>query len=374
VDRIVPDAPSRPVEVGNLSGRRKVVDPARVAGGLRARSRGERVDWAARALALPGAVRGAPPSPFKPQLATLRGDAPTGDDWLHEIKWDGYRLLAELHDGVVRLRTRNGLDWTDRFPALARAIVLLPVADAVLDGELVALDARGRSDFARLQRAIKLRDTDELRLLAFDLPALAGVDLRASPLLARKALLQDLLASRPSASVHLSRHIVGNGPRVFATSKKQGAEGIVSKRLDARYEQARSTSWVKVKHEDSDEFVIVGYTAPRGARSHFGALLMARKDGGRLRYAGRVGTGYDAATLRGLLARMAALRQDAPVVEIPPHATIRARDVHWVRPKLVAEVAFRGWGKEGLLRQAAFKRLREDKSVAELDAGAVPAG
>jgi bifunctional non-homologous end joining protein LigD len=372
MDRPAADTPlPRAVEVGNLAGRRKVVDPARVSGGLRTRTRGDAVDWRARALALPGARRGELPSPFRPQLATLRPAPPAGEDWLHEIKWDGFRLLAERRDGMVRLRTRNGLDWTDRFPTLARACALLP-ADAVIDGELVALDARGRSDFPRLQRAIKARDTDALRLLAFDLPGLAGVDLRGCALVDRKALLQELLASKPSQALHLSRHIVGNGPRVFAMSKKQGAEGIVSKRLDARYEQSRSASWIKVKHEDSDEFVIVGYTAPRGARSHFGALLMARNDRGRLRYAGRVGTGYDAATLRELLARMAPLRQEAPVVEIPAHATIRPRNVHWVRPRLVAEVAFRGWGTEGLLRQAAFKRLREDKSAADLssDSGA----
>jgi bifunctional non-homologous end joining protein LigD len=373
MDRPGADEPiARVVEVGNLSGRRKVVDPSRVSGGLRARGRGGQVDWRARALALPGAVVGDLSTPFRPQLATLRATPPTGDDWLHEIKWDGYRLVAELRGGVVRLRTRNGLDWTDRFPALARALALLGV-DAVIDGELVALDARGRSDFPRLQRAIKARETDALRLLAFDLPGLAGVDLRDCALLARKGLLHALLSSKPTQALHVSRHIVGNGPRVFATSKKQGAEGIVSKRLDARYEQSRSASWVKVKHEDSDEFVIVGYTAPRGARSHFGSLLMARNDRGTLRYAGRVGTGYDAATLRELLGRMVPLRQDAPVVEIPLHATIRPRNVHWVRPRLVAEVAFRGWGAEGLLRQAAFKRLREDKSVADLSSSAAPA-
>jgi bifunctional non-homologous end joining protein LigD len=357
---------ARDMEVGDLVGRRRIVDPARVGGELRPPRRGARNDWAARASRLPGALAGSLPSPFRPQLASPRPTAPAGEDWLHEIKWDGYRLIAELHDGVVRLHTRNGLDWTTRFPALARAIAALPVREAVLDGELVALDARGRSDFSALQHAIKQRETDALRYLVFDLPGLAGVDLRASPLVERKKLLQSLLSGSTPRELHFSRHIVGNGPRVFATSKRQGVEGIVSKRLDAPYEQVRSASWAKVKNEDSDEFLIVGYTAPRGARSHFGSLLMAREEGGRLRYAGRVGTGYDDATLRRLLARMAPLRQDAPVLDIPAHATVRVSDVHWVRPRLVAEVAFRGWGKEGLLRQAAFKRLREDKTPADL--------
>jgi bifunctional non-homologous end joining protein LigD len=356
----------RDVEVGDLVGRKRVVNPARVGGGLRTRTRGDRIDWRARAATLARAKPGVRTGPLAPQLASLRSEAPVGEDWLHEIKWDGYRLLAEKRDGMVRLRTRNGLDWTDRFPALSRAIAALPVESLWLDGELVALDARGRSDFARLQRALKARATDDLRYLVFDLPALEGVDLRACALLERKALLQALLASRPTANLAFSKHIVGNGPRVFAASKRQGVEGIVSKRVAAPYESGRTTSWAKVKHEDSDEFLIVGYTAPKGSRSAFGALLMARNDRGRLRYAGRVGTGYDGATLRSLLARLAPLRQDAAVVEIPPHATIRARDVHWVRPTLVAEVAFRGWGKEGLLRQAAFKRLRDDKSPADL--------
>ena len=246
------DAPGyglpRDVDVGNLAGRRRVVDPARVGGGLRTRTRGDRIDWRGRALAINGAKPGMPRAPLAPQLATPRSEAPVGEGWLHEIKWDGYRLLAEKRDGMVRLRTRNGLDWTDRFPALARAIAALPAESLWLDGELVALDARGRSDCSRLQRALKARATDDLRYLVFDLPALAGVDLRACALVQRKALLQALLASLPTASLAFSKHIVGNGPRVFEASKRQGVEGIVAKRVDAPYESGRGTSWVKVKH------------------------------------------------------------------------------------------------------------------------------
>ncbi len=299
---------------------------------------------------------------MSPQLATSREAAPRGDGWLHEIKWDGYRLMAFLESGKATLRTRNGLDWTGKFPALAKAIEALPVGSAILDGELVALDAEGRSDFSALQRSIKARSTDALRYLVFDLPMLEGSDISASPLLQRKELLQSLLQSHPTPELAYSQHIVGHGEKVFAASKRQGVEGIISKQVDAPYVQARSGTWVKVKHEETDEFVVLGFTRPKGSRSHFGSLLMGRLEKGQLRYVGRVGTGYDDETLRDISRKLARLAQDQANLAIPAHATINARDVHWVKPVLVAEVAFRGWGKEGLLRQAAFKRLREDKS------------
>jgi bifunctional non-homologous end joining protein LigD len=318
--------------------------------------------WRHRALALPGARDKAVSSALAPQLCSVRGNAPTSDEWLHEIKWDGYRLLAELEAGRATLRTRNGLDWTGKFPEIARAIESLPVASLRLDGELVALDEQGRSDFSRLQHALKAGQTGVLRYIVFDLPAIAGIDLRQSPLLERKQLLEALLAAKPVPELAYSRHIVGHGERVFAASKAQGVEGIVSKRLDATYEHARSPSWVKVKHENTDEFVIVGYTRPKGSRTDFGSLLMATAENGGLRYVGRVGTGYDDKTLRETLKRLSPLVQEQASVVLPAHAKVAAREVHWVAPRLVAEVAFRGWGKEGLLRQAAFKRLRDDKT------------
>jgi bifunctional non-homologous end joining protein LigD len=328
-------------------------------------------DWRARAAALDGARPASGKVAFTPQLCSSRPTAPKGEVWLHELNWDGYRLLAELDAGKVTLRTRNGLDWTAKFAGIAEAIARLPVDHATLDGELVALDDQGRSDFSALQRALKARDSSALRFLVFDLPRLAGIDLSASRLLDRKQLLEALLAAAPSAELAYSRHIVGHGDKVFAASKGQGVEGIISKQVDAPYVQARTATWVKVKHEDTDDFVVVGYTAPKGSRSGFGSLLMARRDQGVLVYAGRVGTGYDEDTLRSLLKRMSTLRQKQATVAIPAHATIAARDVHWLKPVLVAEVAFRGWGKEGLLRQAAFKRLREDKDVGELGGEAV---
>lgn len=322
--------------------------------------------WRKRAAAIEGAQARAFPTPFSPQLCSSRPAAPRGDHWLHEIKWDGYRLLAELVAGKVTLRSRNGLDWTGKFPEIAAAIAALPINNACIDGELVALDSEGRSDFAQLQRALKAGDSAVLRYLAFDLPCVAGIDLSQAPLLARKELLEPLLASCPSAVLAYSRHIVGHGEKVFEASKGQGVEGIVSKRIDARYVQSRSDSWVKIKHVDTDEFVVVGYTAPKGSRTNFGALLVARRNGRALQYAGRVGTGFDDVSLREVFGRLAKIPARNPVVPLPPHATISAKDVHWVAPTLVAELEFRGLGKEGLLRQAAFKRLRDDKSPAGL--------
>jgi len=325
-----------------------------------------RKPWHKRALAIHGAQPGVLPAPLAPQLCSSHKSAPRGDDWLHEIKWDGYRLLVELHAGKATLRTRNGLDWTGKFPEIAQAIRALPVANAWLDGELVALDDQGRSDFSRLQQALKTRATDELRFLIFDMPGVDGVDLSQAPLIERKALLEELLTAQSSPLLAYSRHIIGHGEKVFAASKGQGVEGIISKQIHAPYVQVRSATWVKVKNEDSDEFVVVGYTQPKGSRTAFGSLLMAKPEHGVLRYAGRVGTGFDDAALRDIFKRLSALAQKEANVVIPAHATVSARDVHWVKPQLVAEVAFRGWGKEGLLRQAAFKKLREDKSLADL--------
>ncbi|NIJ82150.1 DNA ligase D [Xanthomonas cannabis] len=321
--------------------------------------------WRRRALALDGARDGACPTGLRAQLTLLRDQAPDGEAWLHEIKWDGYRLLADLVDGSAQLRSRNDQAWTERFPEVVTALQALPVRDARLDGELVVLDAHGRSDFSALQRAIDGSARQPLRYLAFDLLGVAGVDLRDTPLLQRKQLLRALLGEKPGTLAY-SEHVIGRGPEVFAASAGKGWEGIVSKRADAVYRGGRSADWVKTKHEDSDDFVVVGYTDPKGARSGFGALLLAQPDGDTLRYVGRVGTGFDGALLGQIAAQLQALQSDTATLELPAHIPGRPRDVHWVRPQLIAEIAFRGWAKQGLLRQAAFKRLREDKPVTDL--------
>jgi bifunctional non-homologous end joining protein LigD len=325
--------------------------------------------WKRRALALPDA-REQPLAPgFKPELATLRDHVPRGDDWLHEVKWDGYRMLADLVDGAVKLRSRNGLDWTGDFPAIAGALQALPVSDARLDGELVALIANGSSDFALLQRTLQGTANAALRYVVFDLPGVAGVDLTRTPLLRRKDLLETLLDGADDALLY-SRHVRGHGEEVFAASAAQGLEGIISKHVDAPYTQRRSAQWIKTKHAQGDEFAIVGYSAPQGTRSGFGALLLAARDaGGGLRYVGRVGSGYSDETLRTLLAKMRPLARKTAPVALPEHLPHDKRDrgnITWLRPALVAEVAYRGWGKDGLLRQASFQRLRTDKHVEDL--------
>jgi bifunctional non-homologous end joining protein LigD len=292
---------------------------------------------------------------------------PAGDDWLHETKWDGYRMLADLDRGRVKLRSRKNLDWTTTLPELAAAIEALPVASARIDGELVALDRRGRSDFSALQHALKAEATAGLRYIIFDLPGLEGIDLTQVRLIERKTLLEKLLGAAKQKSLVFSTHIVGHGTAVFEAARRQGLEGIVSKQLSAPYVQKRAASWIKIKHANTDEFVVVGYSLPKGSRQSFGALLLARPEKGELRYVGRVGTGFDDALLKSLARRLAPLRRSEAVVELPRHVPFRAASVNWVEPALVVEVEFRGWAKEGLLRQASFMRVREDKSVEDLD-------
>jgi bifunctional non-homologous end joining protein LigD len=237
-----------------------------------------------------------------------------------------------------------------------------------IDGELVALDASGRSDFSALQRALKSGATGSLRYVAFDLPALEGIDLTQVPLIERKTLLRRLLSSVRRKPLIYSSHVIGHGKEVFAAARREGLEGIVSKKISARYEQRRAPTWIKIKLANTDEFVVVGYTLPKGSREGFGALLLAKVEGRALRYVGRVGTGFDEAVLKSLSRRLQSLRRNRAVVDLPSHVPFRASAVMWVEPLLVVEVEFRGWAKEGLLRQASFARVREDKSVGDLGA------
>ena len=257
-----------------------------------------------RAAALDGA-RPKPRSwkPPSPQLATLRAVPPTGEDWLHELKWDGYRMLVDIADGRAKLRSRNGLDWTPDYPDMVKAFEALGTRDATFDGELVALTPQGNDDFGLLQKVISGNSNAPLRCMLFDLPSLGGYDLARTRLEDRKALLAGLLEGAAPV-LGLSQHIVGHGSEVFAASKRQGMEGIVSKRVDAPYVEGRSTTWVKTKHAQGDEFVVVGYTAPKRSRTGFGSLLLATHRDGALKYVGRVGTGFDDAMLRNLSARL----------------------------------------------------------------------
>lgn len=327
--------------------------------------RKKKVDWGKRADALEGAKAKRKWAAPAPQLATLRAAPPTGEDWLHELKWDGYRMLVEIAGGKVALRSRNGLNWTPDYPEIVAAFEAMGLNDASFDGELIALTPEGGDDFGLLQKVISGNSNAPLRYMLFDVPSLAGHDLMAARLEERKAVLAELLNGAVPI-LALSQHIVGHGAEVFAASKRQGMEGIVSKRLDAHYAPGRSASWIKTKHAQGDEFIVVGYTAPKRTRTGFGSLLMATRQDGALKYVGRVGTGFDDEQLRRIFARMQPLVRKQATVTLPAHVPFRARDVAWVAPELVAELEFRGWGKEGLLRQASFKGLREDKTVDEI--------
>lgn len=365
------DAYARDREADDLLGSKQDTSPSKAAAAPAKKTAkralkkpDKRTDWRRRAMAIDGAVEG-DVAGFEPALATLRGGPPAGDSWLHEIKWDGYRLLVDLVGGKARLRSRGGQDWTDTFAEVTHALEALGVDQACLDGELVVLGERLASDFSELQRVIEGSSRAPLTYMVFDLPGLAGVDLRGAPLTARKALLQDLLAGAPTL-LKFSDHVAGHGAEIFAQTREQGIEGVVSKRADSRYRAGRGDDWIKSKHANTDEFMVVGYTEPQGSRSGFGALLLASWDHGSLRYVGRVGTGFDAGQLRAIHRQLQALQQKQPAVALPAHVRLPSGSVHWVKPDTVVEVAFRGWAKEGLLRQASFQRLRTDKTPATM--------
>jgi bifunctional non-homologous end joining protein LigD len=302
---------------------------------------------------------------FPPQLARLREAPPQGDAWLHEVKWDGYRIVATVADGRTQLWSRNGLPWNDRAPEIAQAVDALGLDSARLDGELIALDDQGRSDFNALQRTLSGEAQAPLVYMLFDLPYLQGRDLTRVPLIERKALLERLLAHAP-AHLSFSSHTVGRGDEVFAMAMSQKLEGIVAKRVDAGYRGGRGDDWQKIKRLESDKFAVVGYTPAKGSRVSFGSLLLARPhpDGGWT-YAGRVGTGFTDAMLRELGDTLATGGSKTPTVGVEAVDPM-LRGALWVPPTVVAEVYYRGIGNKDLLRQPSLRTLRMDKSPDDL--------
>ena len=309
---------------------------------------------------------------IRPQLTALVDAAPDGDQWLHEIKYDGYRMHARLERGTVKLLTRTGLDWTHKYPGIAAAASSLPARRAYLDGELCGVGPDGVTSFNMIQLASDSSNAAALVFFLFDLLHLDGEDLCARPLIERKARLAALL-STASSPLQYSDHQVGHGRAFHDKACAMSLEGIVSKRADAPYTPGDRGLWRKVKCLHREEFVLVGWTDPEGTRPWLGALLLAYYDPeGRLVYAGRVGTGINAAELERLWRRLRPLAvSKMPLAVAPPHASrfgspLVLSRVHWVRPDLVVEVKFLTWTDDNLLRQVVYQGLREDKPAAEV--------
>jgi bifunctional non-homologous end joining protein LigD len=347
---------------------------------------GERPATTLRAkVAASGAVKSrVDPRQVKLMLAEPRDDAFTSDDWLFELKLDGYRLLASKRGRDVLLLTRNGLDYTDAFPEIARAVKALPYDACILDGEVVVMDDEGKPSFARLQRRGRLKNSLEIgqaavelpaTFFAFDLVAFEDFDLRDVPLVERRRLLMEIVPKL--GAVRGLDYIAREGELMFREVTKLGLEGIIAKRADSTYTARRSSNWLKIKAERTGDFVIVGYTQPQGSRAFIGALQLAEFVEGRLCYAGRVGTGMDDAMLRELIALLSPdIRRDAPchgmavtpgAEPLPSESIPETKTTTWVEPRYVCEVQYREVTPDGLLRHSSFLRMRDDKRPDECE-------
>jgi len=314
---------------------------------------------------LPGARKLSMPEFVPPQLATLTGEPPKGEEWFHELKFDGYRLLCHIEGRQIRFWTRNRKDWTAKFASVGKAVKALPLKSAILDGEIVALDPSGRASFQRLQNSINKGAAAGLVFNVFDLIYIDGYNLTRTPLRERKRVLAELLEPLgETGTLRYSDHIEGNGAQFFKEACKLGLEGIVSKLADSPYESTRSRSWLKIKCIKRQEFVIAGYTlSDKGLP--FSSLILGFYDKGKLIYAGRAGTGYTNAMRVELKKKLDRIAVDKrAIADLPKDPGLRR--AIWTEPKLVGEVAFSEWTDEGVIRHPSFQGLREDKKPADV--------
>jgi DNA ligase D-like protein (predicted ligase) len=311
------------------------------------------------------------PSFIPPQLSQPVEKPPSGPQWVHEIKLDGFRMAARIYSGRVQLLTRTGLDWTGKYPSAAMALANMRVKTAYIDGELCGVDDAGLPSFAQIQAATDGETAARLVYYAFDLLHLNGWDISGLQLIERKGLLEPLLANKPG--LQFNGHETGDGELILQHAGKLGFEGVVSKTIDAPYAPGNRGLWRKAKALNRQEFVIVGWSDPEGTRPHLGALLLGYyTDDGRLIYAGRVGTGMPVKVLADLRRRLDPLaRKTSPLSFPPPRSTrfgspLVLSRVHWVEPKLVAEITYLTWTADNLLRHTVYVGLREDKPATDV--------
>ncbi|WP_439878544.1 DNA ligase D [Pseudomonas prosekii] len=316
--------------------------------------------------ALTGAKKAPLPATLKPQLATLVESAPSGD-WRYEIKFDGYRMLARIENGTVQLFTRNGHDWTAKLPRQAQALASLGLESAWLDGEVVAADENGVPSFQLLQNAFESGKSGAIVFYLFDMPYLNGVDLREVPVEERRSALAKVLERSEDEILRFSEDFGEDASDLLASACQMKMEGLIGKRVGSTYVSRRSDDWIKLKCQQRQEFVVVGYTEPKGARTLFGALLLGLhdKDSGELRYAGKVGTGFNERTLKSIHAQLTPLEVKKPAVVNPPTG-FEAKGVHWLKPDLLAEVAYAEITKDGSVRHSVFHGLRSDKPAKDI--------